>query len=247
MPSFSPAGAFSFSGFAWSKLVSGALLAGVVACLIWLQIDTRWYVYNDQVGVRGQLLVSPASLVETAGVDGWNLFWLRHGEVRERLLKHPWVSEADVALTLPAGVRITIEEKPTIGLWVTDAGRYLISPTGSALPLEGDAPTGLPLLIDPAMDAALPGSQPGTAVDTRIVASALALVERIPGVSEVRYSPEIGLNFGLPGSTLYIYWGDGEHVGEKLQKIAVSRSLVESGEIPGNILDVRFPGPLVLR
>jgi hypothetical protein len=247
LPSFSLADAFSFSGFAWSKLMSGALLAAAVTCLLWMQMDGRWYVYREGVSVRGQNLVSAEALVEAAGVEGWNLFWLQNSAVRERVRSHPWVGDAEVALTLPAGVRIQIKEKPAIGVWVTESGHYWISPTGSAMPLTTEAPATMPRLIDPAMDAAVPGTPKGTAVDTKIVASALALVGHMPGVTDVRYSPEIGLNFGLPGGPLYVYWGDGEYVNEKLGYIALGQQLVATGELPGTVLDVRFPDRFSVR
>ncbi len=233
--------------FAWSKIISSALLLAVVACLGWLQYDTRWYVYADRVDVSGQSLVPAGALVKAAAVDGWNLFWLRNDDVQERVEAHPWVSAADVNFTLPAGIRIAVQEEPPIALWVTDAGMFWISPTGAALPVQEEPPASMPRLIDPALDAAVPGSQAGSAVDTRIVASALALIAQVPGVTEVRYSPEIGLNFGMPGSTLYIYWGDGENVEQKLENIALARQLVAGGELPGNILDVRFPARPTVR
>jgi hypothetical protein len=235
------------TGFAWSKLVSTGLLLAVVACLGWLQTDSRWYVYPERVAVEGQSLVPAGALVQAAAVDGWNLFWLRHDDVQARIEAHPWVNAADVDFTLPAGIRLAVQEEPPIAVWVTDAGMFWISPTGAALPVQQEPPLTMPRLIDPAFDAAVPGSPSGTAVDTRIVASALALIARMPGVTEVRYSPEIGLNFGLPGSPLYVYWGDGENVEAKLHTIEQSRQLVATGQLPGDILDVRFPEQPTMR
>jgi cell division protein FtsQ len=97
------------------------------------------------------------------------------------------------------------------------------------------------------MDAAAPGSVLGTAVDTEIVASALALVSQVSGVTEVQYSPEVGLNFGLPGTPLWVYWGDGEQVESKLKAIALGRQLHSDGKSRSAVLDVRIPDKLVLR
>jgi hypothetical protein len=101
--------------------------------------------------------------------------------------------------------------------------------------------------VDPQMAAARPGSKPGTAIDTNVVASALALMANVPGVTEVRYSPDVGLHFGLPGTTLYVHWGDGEHVAEKLAILRSGRQMAAVGELDGKILDVRFPNVVTIR
>lgn len=242
-----PASAIGFTGFVWSKTVSLVLVIGVLFCLIWLNADERWYVYPERVQVTGQRLVDAHALGEAAGVNGWNIFWLRQSEVRNRILENPWVTSAQVAFGLPAQVRIQVSEAPAIGIWSTNEGDYWISPTGAALPMTEAAPPEMARLVDPQMAAARPGSAPGAAVDTNIVASALALMANVAGVTEVRYSPEVGLHFGLPGTTLYVHWGDGDHVDEKLEMLRLGRQLAATGELNGQILDVRFPDVVTTR
>lgn len=250
-----PASAIGFTGFVWSKAVSLLLLCGVLVCLIWLNADERWYVYPERVQVTGQRLVDARTLVDAAGVSSWNIFWLRQSEVRNRILENPWVTSAKVSFGLPAQVRVQVSEAPAIGIWSTNEGDFWISPTGAALFMPPKTlteaapyPTAMMArLVDPQMAAARPGSALGAAVDTNIVASALALMANVPGVTEVRYSPDVGLHFGLPGTTLYVHWGDGEHVDEKLEMLKLGRQLAATGELNGQILDVRFPGVVTTR
>ena len=242
-----PMSAIGFTGFVWSKLVSLALLVGVLTALIWINGDERWYVYPERIQVSGARLIGAPLLSKTAGVNGWNIFWLRQGEVRGRILENPWVETASVSFGLPAQVRVKVTEAPPIGVWSTKQGEYWISPTGAALPMSEAAPPDMMRLIDPQMAAARPGSAPGSAVDTNIVASALALMENVPGVTEVRYSPDVGLHFGLPGTTLYVHWGDGETVERKLEMLNLGRQLAATGELKGQILDVRFPDVVTTR
>lgn len=230
-----------FSGLAWSKVASLALLSGVVAILLWTLTDSRWFVYAEDVQIHGQQLVAQDALYKSLGIDGLNALWLRRDEIRTRLLENPWVTGARVTLAVPARVEIEVDESPAIGVWLTKAGQYWISPKGFALPMAQNPPASMPRLIDADMDAAVPGSTPGTAVDTQIVASALALIGRVPGMTEVRYNADIGLNFGLPGTNLWIYWGDGEQAEAKLEAIAMGRQMVASGQVQGSVLDVRFP------
>lgn len=233
--------AVGFTGLAWSKMLSLALLAGVVVSLFWIQADSSWYVYSEDTRIRGQQLVSQQTLYDSLGIDGWNSLWLRRDQIRERLLRHPWITDARVSIAAPARVEIQVTEAPAIGVWLTKNGQFWISPKGSALPMAEQPPAAMPRLIDGDMEADVPGAAPGTAVDTRIVASALALIGRVPGVTEVRYNADIGLNFGLPGTSLWIYWGDGELAEQKLEAIALGRQMVAAGDVAGTVLDVRFP------
>lgn len=236
-----------FTGFVWSKLISLALLAAAVTALVWVQTDFRWYVYRDNVQIGGLNRIAPDEVFALSELDGWNIFWLQGAEVRERVLRHPWVGDVDVTLSAPNGVALTIKEDPAVGVWVTDKGQFWISPRGAALPVTEAPALDMPRLIDASLDAAVPGSEPGTAVNTDVVASALALIERVPGVSEVRFSSEIGLNFGLPGTTLWVYWGEGDRPEEKLDAIELGRQMIASREMEASVLDVRFPERPFLR
>lgn len=230
-----------FSSFHWSKLLSFATLAATLFALYWVQSDAAWYVYPQQTTVSGYRLVDPNALYAAADIDGWNIFWLQRSEIRDRLLENPWVVDAHVKLSAPGSVALHVEEAPVVAVWLTDAGNYWVSPTGAALRFEGDVSLDMPRLIDPQQEAAVPGSEQGTEVDTQIVGSALALIRQMPGLLEVRYSQQYGLNFALPGTSLWVYWGDGEETEEKLEAIAVGKQYVASGELDTQILDVRIP------
>ncbi len=242
-----------FSGLRWSKLLSLMLLSAACAALFWFQTDDRWYVDAADVEVRGTALVNPGILAQAADVQGWNVFWLRRDELRDKLAQHPWVDEVRVAFAVsPANggdtkIRLTVQEAPVVGVWATESGEFLISPHGAALPVVPPSPVGLPRLIDPTFDAAVPGSQVGTAIDTDIVASALALIEQVAGVTEVRYNSQVGLNFSLPGAPLWVYWGDGSLAAEKLAALELGRRLVAMGDVSKPILDVRNPSKPTLR
>jgi len=230
-----------FSAFHWSKMFSIAALAAAVFALYVVQSDAAWYVYPQQTTIAGYRLVDPNAIYAAADVDGWNIFWLRRDEIRERLLQNPWVADAQVRLSAPGNVALQIEEAPVVAVWMTDVGNYWISPTGAALRFEGEVPPTMPRLIDPQMEATVPGSAPGTEVDTSVVGSALALIGQMSGLLEVRYSQQYGLNFALPGTSLWVYWGDGTETQEKLEAIAIGKQYVASGELNTQILDVRIP------
>jgi hypothetical protein len=236
-----------FSGFIWSKLLSLMLMAACVAGLVWFQTDDRWYLTTRDVEVQGVALLNGGEIAQSAAVEGWNIFWLRRDNLREKLTAHPWIDHARVAISADTKVRITVEEAPAIGLWATELGDFWISPHGAALQAIPPLPPESPRLVDPNMAAAVPGSPIGSAVETDIVASALALIEKVSGVRDVRYNSEVGLNFSLPNSSLWVYWGDGSRAEEKLAAIDMGRRLANMGDTGKPVLDVRNPDKPTLR
>lgn len=230
-----------YTGFRWSKLFSLSALCAVVFSLYWMQSDPSWYVIPQQTTVAGYRLVDPNTLYTAAGIDDWNIFWLRRDEIRERLLENPWITDASVKLSAPGSVTLQVTESPVVAVWMTDTGNYWISPTGAAMRFEGEVPASMPRLVDPQQQAAVPSAPAGTSADIRIVGSALALISQMSGLLEVRYSQAYGLNFALPGTGLWVYWGDGTQTEEKLEAIAIGKQYVASGQLDTRILDVRIP------
>ncbi len=240
-----------FSGWRWSKLFSLACLAGAISLLVWLHMDATWFVYRENVSVTGARLLNPDDLFGQMDVDGWNLFWLQKEEVRGKLLAQPWVTNAEVSVELPTQVAVKIVESAPLAVWVTEAGSYWVAASGATLPMAEGQNSALPRIIDPQQYARSFSDQPGTAneatVQTGVIESALALIRLTPGLSEVRYSPEIGLNFGLPDNGPWVYWGDGHAVEQKLKNIALGRKLIASGDVRGAVIDVRYPEKPLIR
>ncbi len=230
-----------FTGMRWSKLLSFAALAAAIYALYWMQSDASWYVMPQQTTIAGYRLVDPNTIYAAAGVDGWNSVWLDRNAVSERLIENPWITDAKVNLEAPGTVSLQVTESPVVAVWLTDSGRYWISPTGAALPFEGEIPLDMPRLVDPRHEAAVPGSTLGTQVDTQVVGSALALIGQMSGLIEVRFSQQFGLNFALPGTGLWVYWGDGSQTEDKLEAIAIGRQYVATGQLSTQVLDVRIP------
>lgn len=239
-----------FSGLHWSKALSLLLVAGVVTALAWLHTDAQWFVYRHGTSISGRHLLSADDIYTTAGVENWNVLWLRRDEIRRRLLAEPWVADAEVSVELPAHVEIAVRERPAVAVWATGKGEYWVAATGALHPVTAELAAEAaekPRLVDPLAQAGLETGNGELSVDVRAVAGALALIQRMPGLAEVRYSTEVGLNFSLPESGLWVYWGDGGRMDEKMDGVALGRKLVQSGEAAGAVLDVRNPGKPFLR
>ena len=236
-----------FSGWHWSKLLSLVAVCAMCALLTWIHLDARWFIYRENVTVHGASLLNADDLYSLGGVDGWNLLWLRKEDLRKKLLSHPWLTDAQVQLQLPAQVDVQVSEAQPIAVWMTDQGNFWVAPNGATMAAQPDRLSGLPRIVDPDRAAQAIGSPIENAVDTGIVQSALALIDLMPGLTEVRFSPEVGLNFGLPNSGVWVYWGDGNKVDQKLDSIALGQKLVANGSVKGAVVDVRFPDKPVIR
>ena len=69
-------------------------------------------------------------------------------QVRERLLKFPWVQDARVSRRLPNTLRILIVEREPAAIWQNHGQLMLVDPSGVPLePVSRDAMPDLPLLI----------------------------------------------------------------------------------------------------
>ncbi|MGN7999542.1 cell division protein FtsQ/DivIB [Sphingomonas sp. 22176] len=69
-------------------------------------------------------------------------------DVRQRLLKFPWVKDARVSRRLPSTLHIAIEERTPAAVWQNHGQLMLIDPSGVPLePVSPEAMPDLPLLI----------------------------------------------------------------------------------------------------
>jgi hypothetical protein len=237
------------SGWHWSKLLSGLVLLGALAGVFWLHWDARWFVQTGAVRFENLGYLSRADLEPQLDIEDWSIFWLKPEEVRAQILTHPYVADAQVRISLPNNVQIEVKEAEPTALWVTREGTLWLLENGSALNMRTRPGLGaesalldtggrrLPQIIDVNRDAQAPGK---SAIDVEVLRSALALLATLPEVEELRYNSGAGLNFALPGESVYVYWGDGHDTQEKLKNLAAGQQLLRSGEASGTIIDVRY-------
>lgn len=226
------------------------LVIGVVAVVggltAWVSLDERWYVYREDVHFNGLNYLDAEELWQASAIDGWQIFWLDGAEIRQRLLTNPYVADARVYISpLVTKVTVDVTEVRPVALWVTDAGVRWLRDDGLALEPRGSTPPGLLEILDAPADATLPGAQKGAAIDPEVLYSAQALANRMPSVTPLRYNSLVGLNFRLPGSPYWVYWGDDENVERKLENMAAAERLLAGGEVKGSVIDVRFDRPYI--
>lgn len=75
----------------------------------------------DKIEISGLARMERPELLTSAGIDvGRNVFERNPAEVRARLLKHPWIAEADVSRRLPGAYTIKVRERSPIALLVVE-------------------------------------------------------------------------------------------------------------------------------
>lgn len=84
------------------------------------------------------------------------------------------------------------------------------------------------------------GDNPAS-MDQGVLASALLLADRYPGLRQITYSRGVGLNFTLPQRSEWIYWGDGNNFSQKLENMAAIHLAIAKSEASASVIDLRSP------
>ena len=224
-----------------------AKIAGIavaVAMLVLLSLThtaDEWFVYAEDFEVRNLSYLDVSDIYRQSGVDGWNVLWLTPDQIRDRVLAIPYIESAEVDVRLPSRIVIDVTELQPIALWVTKDATYWLSADGTALPAIASTDEDLPQLIDVLGEAQAISGDSTLAVDSDVLASSLALMDRLPGLEDkIRYNRNFGLNFPLPDQEIWVYWGDGLNTDAKLDNLKAAEALLPELEEPASLIDVRF-------
>ena len=221
-------------------------LAGVCAVLTWAHTDERWFIYREDIHFNGLHYLTEDELWPLTQLDGWNVFWIDRGAVRQRLLQDPYVADAKVHVSALEGkATVDVTEAAPVALWMTDEATLWLRDDGTALQPKGEMPPGLLQILDGPAEATAPGVPLAAAIDVEVLRSAQGLANRLPGVAPLRYNRDVGLNFRLPGKPYWVYWGDSADVERKVENLAAGEKLLADGKLEGEIIDVRFERPYV--
>ncbi len=235
----------ALSNWQASKLISLALLIGIVSLIVWIHNDPQWFVYREDVTFNQLTYLNGDELYAQSGLDSWNIFWLSPSSIRDRLIALPKVADAQVTLQLPRQVVVDIQEEQPVALWVTQEGNFWLLPDGTALPAPAEDTTALLQIIDPQRDARIWGDPTQINMDAATLQSTLAVANYLPTIDQIYFNKGLGLNFHLPGSNIWVYWGDGQQMERKYANILAVERHLRTAETQPNIIDVRFDKPVL--
>jgi hypothetical protein len=204
-----------FSGFHLSKLLSLLILVAVGTILYTFQQDETFFVYEEDVQFVGARYLTGAELYDYCDVESWSVLWIDPVLIREQILKHPYVADAQVEVQWPAQITVAIQEVEPIALWATALGNFWVLADGRGLPVRSDQHQPPVTIVDPEFTARAPGLGENPHLQGELLQAALTLSARLPGLDTLRYNRTHGLNFAVPGTNTWIYWGDGRRFEEK--------------------------------
>jgi cell division septal protein FtsQ len=228
-----------------SHLLSLLLVLVAVGGIGWVHYDEEWYVYEEHVTFTGLTYQEAEELYPLLGVDGWNVFWLSAPRIREKLVALPTIADAQVHITPPHWVVIDIEEAEPVALWVTQEGELWLLPDGTALPKTDERYDALPRIIDHLREASAWDDPQQQRVDHGILTSALALLQQVPTIDNLYFNAGYGLNFHMPGSDTWVYWGDGSNAEQKYNNLLAIQQDLRTQEQVAAVVDIRFDKPVI--
>jgi cell division protein FtsQ len=194
----------------WFRSLGGrrriALIAlGSVALVIGGVTASRSSAFDvRRIEVSGNDHLHRPQVVRIAGVtDATNALWLDEGEAERRLEAEPWIADADVRVTFPLNVEITVRERTPVAL-AEGAVTSLMAADGTALG-SGTVPRGLPV-IDLGGAGSVEGVRPSPVGAARVLGAMTptlrARVARVrvllDGTLELRLRDGPTVSFGMP-------------------------------------------------
>lgn len=230
-----------FSGLQLSKLVSLLMLVGVVAALYTFQEDDSFFVYRENVEFVNAQYLTSEELYEYCDIESWSVLWIDPAMIRQQVLAHPYVADAQVQVEWPAHVTITVDEVEPIARWTTPSANYWVLADSQVLLQRGDAFQPKVTILDPESAAGEPGTGGTMRLQKSLLETALMLVDRLPGLDTLRYNRTHGLNFGVPNSQTWIYWGDGRRFDEKWLALQSAMPDIESDRQANQTFSVIAP------
>jgi cell division septal protein FtsQ len=205
----------------------------LLAVLSLLFVSDFFYVY--ELEARGNTLVTAQEIFGQTQLEGYNIFFIDPLEAQERIESLPDVRQAQVELSLPNEMVVTVQEREARLVWQTGDNRYGVDDEGLIVSLGGQAE---PQMVITDLDQR--PLEPGESVDQEAVAAAATYQDLLPDVREFEYSAQHGLSY-REESGRRVYLGDAENAALKVAIIgALANQLADQGATVESI-DVRFP------
>ncbi|MCO6451176.1 MAG: FtsQ-type POTRA domain-containing protein [Caldilineales bacterium] len=226
----------AISGRQWhpSHYVAGLLLIVTLAIFVYTFQSYDYFVYAADI--ENTHYTTTAETYAKAGIDGQSIFFINPEQVRERVLELPHVRDAEVSVTFPANVSISVTEREPMVLYQVLGQSYWIDREGFIAP-AADQRQGLVKLVDDNSAASRDGH-----TDPALLDAVRRITQNLPEVSTFRYQEPYGLFFFSPEGW-QVNLGSAERMDQKLAMWeAMRRDILKQGASP-QLVDLRFERP----
>jgi hypothetical protein len=163
-----------------ARAVGVVLIVVSAIGIYWFVSDDRFRLDPAQVQISGLIYTDEQALRAAIGLEGDvhpNVFRLKPAQMAETLRGLPSVASADVDVTLPDEVAISVHERQPLLIWRTANGPFLVDSTGALL-AGAPADSALPAVDDQRATAAQ--LAPGNRLDDVDLATARLLLTITP-------------------------------------------------------------------
>ncbi len=213
-----------------------ALLGILIALVLWLWLDNRWYLMGENLQISGVTTTETTQEVALAAdLLGWHGLWLHPQQAQANILRQvPIVSTAQVTCRrYPASCVVQIVEREPVLVWKTGSATYGVSADGDFFPLPHPADT-LPVI-----QGALPQGTT-TKIPAAVLDGAKALFAQSPDITTLGYLPQRGLVWADPQGRRVAFGTGGEMETRWRIYQALIAALDARGIFPQTV-DVQFP------
>ncbi len=229
------------------QVVSLGIIFAVVVLFVFVAVNSRFYVYREQVTIEGARYTPAEMVYERAGLDGYHVLFIDPERVARRLEELPYVREARVTVGVPATVQIHIEERVPVLVWERADGVFWVDEEGVALPALEERP-GLPRLYDPegvAAKSSEEGSSP--TFDKGVLDTLLRVRTQFPHVRVIYYDATWGLRIVVPTrrDSVEVVLGTLTGLDERLARLPRILQYIESQNRRVKRIDLTRPEPVV--
>ena len=225
------------------RLVS-LVLAAVLGTSIYLAYNLPYFRVT-QAQVAGNQLISPEEINAVMNVVGQPIFALKPEEIETRLrLNYPELAFADVTVSLPNVVAVTVFERRPVVRWEQGGSYTWISEDGVAFRPRGERGELISVVADGAPAVSLSASDPLNPtpfISAGMVQSLKGLAGHVPPGMQILYSPDFGFGWNDPRGWR-VYFGTSAHDVELKMRVYESmvNSLTQRGIRP-SMINVTYP------
>jgi len=195
-----------------------------------------FYVYTADI--QGNHILGADEIYAASGVHTLSVFWIDPKTVKNNVERLPNVKSARVKVTLPANVRIEVEERQPEVVWQSGEDLWWIDNEGTFVtPKEGvEAAAGRLRIIDTDERKV----RVNDTIDTAIIRGAQIVHEQKPEVEQIYHSEYYGLYyFTLDGWPVIL--GKASNIPTKLAVADAMISDLQIRQITPTFIDVRNP------
>jgi hypothetical protein len=219
-----------------------ALAAVVGALVLWLTVDSRFYVYDAQID--GTRRLSTEQVFDASGLRGLHILWARPAAIESQILESlPSLESVEASCQLPSKCSIAVVERRPRVLWEDSGQRSWIDDQGTVFDAQ-DAAADVGYLGEDAGQWSVTGPLPleeegHLDPSVRVALEELWQSERdLPGIFQ--YSPAQGLSF-VDENGWRVVVGEGSGMARRLQVLDGLVAHLKAAQVTPRFVDVRFP------